>query len=261
MIDLYKIMQIKVGRILISGFVILLVAAAAVMVFGTGNSRFVIDQDHLQATNPSFIHDLHDALTRNRRLLLTFDDGPAGQGIDQRLVDTLTKHGAHAIFFINCVHLYDRNGKALADRIAAINYMINHGDLVENHTFTHAHLLKLSPEAMHNEISRCNNVITQMTGQKPYYFRPPFGETDQTVNSFVESLGMKQVLWNANSYDFMVHDPAGIEKYALFEIGDDSILDMHETYPTSEVLDDLLKKMEHRGYHFVLPVGQPNGHS
>lgn len=233
---------------------VILLPYAIFMSVTDGYSSFVTNQTRLQPVNASVFNQLHALLSWKKYLLLTFDDGPVGGGIDQTLVDTLDKHRAHAIFFINCIHLYDKSGDLSKEKVAAIRYMVQHGNLVENHTFSHPHLLKLPMSAVRKQITDCNVIITRVTGRKPYYFRPPFGATNAAINQLVESLGMRQVLWDANSYDFMVHKPKMIEHYSLFEVGNNSILDMHETYPTSEMLDSLLSKLQYRGYQFVLPV-------
>jgi peptidoglycan/xylan/chitin deacetylase (PgdA/CDA1 family) len=64
---------------------------------------------------------------------------------------------------------------------------------------------------------------------------------------------MKQMLWDANSYDCLVKNPTEIVRRATNETFDASIILMHEKATTAAALDQILTNLEQRGFQFVLP--------
>lgn len=215
---------------------------------GMAAPRFVIDpaMGGIKHANSFGLRKLSDVLAGRKYAVLTFDDGPYGQGVDEQILATLQKHHAHAVFFLVCSHINDATRGELAK-------FENAGDVIGNHTFDHPNLTKLSQPAIRDQIERCNQRIAEVTGKRPGYFRPPFGSTTPAVAEVAKSLGMQQVLWNANSEDSWLKQPQQIEDFSLAQTEDQSILLMHEKPITAGMLDDLLTQLEQRGFQFVLP--------
>lgn len=187
-----------------------------------------------------------DMLAGRKYAMLTFDDGPYGDGVDESILDILRRHHAHAIFFLVCSHLTDSTAHVLGEIEKA-------GDLVGNHSYDHPHLNELSPSDLAHQIEGCSARISELGGQRPRYFRPPFGQTTPSILHAEQAAGMQQVLWNANSEDSWLKRPDQILYWSLEETGNDSILLMHDVPTTAVALDSVLTRLEGRGYRFVLP--------
>ncbi|HUA81773.1 MAG TPA: polysaccharide deacetylase family protein [Dyella sp.] len=215
---------------------------------GMAAPRFALDKgmDRIAQTNGSGLRSVSDVLAGRKYAVLTFDDGPYGYGLDERILQILRKHHAHAVFFLVCTHINDANRHVLGE-------IESDGNLIGNHGFDHSNLAKLSKTEMTHQVEDCNERIAQLTGKRPYYFRPSFGSTSAQVTDVVRSFGMKQMLWNANSGDGWLTQPDQIRDFSLSEVEDQSIVLLHERPRTAAMLDELLTKLEERGFQFELP--------
>ena len=71
----------------------------------------------------------------------------------------------------------------------------------ENHTNTHAHMTLIKPEQQIFEICRASQVIRNVTGERPVFFRPPGGSWNEEVRESVGRSGIKYLLmWNVQIY-------------------------------------------------------------
>ena len=100
---------------------------------------------------------------------LTFDDGPnfAGDNTMNRMLDILEKHGVVASFFLIA-------NKISQENTAVIERAVKMGCDIENHTWSHQDMTKLTREQMIEEYNKCDEAIIKITGKKPVLFRPPF---------------------------------------------------------------------------------------
>ncbi|HET7300945.1 MAG TPA: polysaccharide deacetylase family protein [Oleiagrimonas sp.] len=196
-----------------------------------------------------------DWLARRRYIMLTFDDGPYGKGVDAKILAILAKHHAHAVFFEVCAHINSAT-RRVPKRILAT------GNMLGNHTYNHRHLPKLDPEALHRQIADCSAMLTSVTGQRPSLFRPPWGQLSPAAINVIRAAGMHAVLWDVNSEDTSFKSPHGIVRMSLYEASlGGHILLLHSRPTTAKALDTLLTALQQRGFRFVLPSvsGSPIG--
>lgn len=123
---------------------------------------------------------------RPEKLALTFDDGP-NPTITSKLLDLLAKHNAKATFFL--VGKYVRESPSLVKEIA------QRGHSPGNHTDTHANLFFCGPQKTQTQLQRCSESIANVIGEKPRWFRPPFGFRSPWLSSIVQRQGMQTVMW------------------------------------------------------------------
>jgi peptidoglycan/xylan/chitin deacetylase (PgdA/CDA1 family) len=133
--------------------------------------------------------------SRPEKLALTFDDGP-NPAITPQLLDLLTKHNAKATFFL--VGKYARQSRALAKEIA------QRGHLLGNHTDTHPNLIFCGPERSHNELLRCSESLAEITGEKPRWFRPPFGFRSPWLGGIAQGQDLRLAMWTLIPGDWRV---------------------------------------------------------
>jgi len=127
------------------------------------------------------------------QIALTFDDGPT-PGVTDRILDELKQRGAHATFFM----IGGRIAKApdLARRVVA------EGHDVGNHTFTHPKLTELPPMRAEEEIQKTQDVIHDVLGLQPAWFRPPYGDFRDNLAPLVTSRNMRIVMGNVDPADW-----------------------------------------------------------
>jgi peptidoglycan/xylan/chitin deacetylase (PgdA/CDA1 family) len=212
---------------------------------GMATPRFVLapEMGGIKHASGFSLRKVSDVLAGRKYTVLTFDDAPYGHGLDEQILATLQKHHAHAVFFSVCSHINEATRGELAK-------FANAGDLIGNQTYDHPNLAR---PAIRQQIESCNQRIAEVTGKRPTYFRPPFGSTTPAVSDVAKSLGMQQMLWNANSEDSWVKQPEQIRDFSVSQTEDQSILLMHEKPTTAAALDDILTQLEQRGFQFVLP--------
>jgi peptidoglycan-N-acetylglucosamine deacetylase len=76
------------------------------------------------------------------------------------------------------------------------------GHAIGNHTWDHPRLASLAEDQIRDELVRTSEAIADTTGRAPELFRPPFGDTDATVERVAVELGMRQVLWDVDAQDW-----------------------------------------------------------
>ena len=253
----YLAISIRISaRQLMASLAVLLLCAGLLLLVGAHlpPPRFVLstDQKSIEALDYPFWRMASDKLAGRKYVVLTFDDGFYNDGIiDESILDILRWHHAHAMFFLICSHL----------NYAADHVLIeigNAGNIIGNHSYDHAHLNELNLVDLQQQIERCSTRIAGLTGQRPHFFRPPFGETSLQVAQVAQSAGMEQVLWNANSQDSWMKKPDQILSMSLQQTDGGSILLMHDRPATAVALDRVLTDLEQRGFRFVLPVERPS---
>ncbi len=130
---------------------------------------------------------------RPGELALTFDDGP-NSAWTPRLLDLLADHNVKATFFL--LGKFAKAERELACRVA------DAGHLIGNHTWSHPDLSRLPDSNVLDELTRTNDLLTQIIGKPVRYFRPPFGARRPYVLKLARQLGLIPVIWNAMTSDW-----------------------------------------------------------
>jgi peptidoglycan/xylan/chitin deacetylase (PgdA/CDA1 family) len=124
---------------------------------------------------------------------LTFDDGPSN-GNTPALLNALRQAGLRATMF--------NEGQFAASAPAQVRAQVSAGMWVGNHSYTHPHLTQLSQAQVDSEISRTQTAIANAGGGTPRLFRPPYGETNGTVQAVEAKYGLRQIIWDVDSGDW-----------------------------------------------------------
>jgi peptidoglycan/xylan/chitin deacetylase (PgdA/CDA1 family) len=132
------------------------------------------------------------AATCNGYVGLTFDDGPTGS--TSALLTVLRNNGVRATMF--------NIGQNAQNNRSAAQAQVSAGMWVGNHSWSHAHMTTMSQAQMQSDLSQTSTAIQSATGTRPVLFRPPYGETNATLQSVASSLGMRQVIWDVDSQDW-----------------------------------------------------------
>lgn len=180
-------------------------------------------------------------------ILITIDDGPSKYATG--MAETLTKHHAKAIFFINGTH--DKKNPGV---IASLH---KSGFTIGSHTWDHANLkLTLNIEKVKKEIDSNTALIIKETGSAPHFFRPPYGISTVFVKEYVKKNGMISMNWSGAALDWEKNtkDEKVFIKNVMNGLHGGEILLIHEHEWTAKHLDTLLTTLEQKGYTFVDPA-------
>jgi peptidoglycan/xylan/chitin deacetylase (PgdA/CDA1 family) len=132
------------------------------------------------------------AATCNGYVGLTFDDGP-GTGT-ANLLNVLRQNGLRATMF--------NEGQYAAQYPSQVRAQVTAGMWVGNHSYTHPHLTQQSQAQIDSEISRTQQAIANAGGGTPKLFRPPYGETNATLQAVEAKYGLTQIIWDVDSQDW-----------------------------------------------------------
>ncbi|MEV6447280.1 MULTISPECIES: polysaccharide deacetylase family protein [unclassified Amycolatopsis] len=124
---------------------------------------------------------------------LTFDDGPSNAHTPA-ILNALRQNGLRATMF--------NEGQYAAAYPAQVRAEVSAGMWVGNHSYTHPHLTQQSQAQVDSEISRTQQAIAAAGGGTPRLFRPPYGETNATVQSVEARYGLRQIIWDVDSGDW-----------------------------------------------------------
>ncbi|ANE49027.1 xylanase deacetylase [Paenibacillus swuensis] len=183
-----------------------------------------------------------------KAVLLTFDDGPKDKAIIESMLNTLDKHKAKAIFFVNGyrVKQHPELLKLIADRKQTIG----------NHSWDHIDLKKQSAAEVSKQLGDVQAIVKKITGISPKYFRPPFGSGGDAVKKEALRQGMLFMTWSNGSEDWLgknKNKPDQVINNVMKQLAPGSNILMHELPWTAEALDILLTKMTSQGYVFINP--------
>jgi peptidoglycan/xylan/chitin deacetylase (PgdA/CDA1 family) len=181
-------------------------------------------------------------------VLLTIDDAPDKFGL--QMAELLKELGVKAIYFVNG-HFIDspEEQKILKD-------IYNLGFPIGNHTWNHKNLKELSDEQQYEEIVKLNDEIEAITGERPKFFRAPFGSNTDYARELAKQEGMVLMNWTYG-YDFMKDY---MTKEAITDImintpllTNGANLLMHDREWTYLALGDIVKGLKQKGYEIVDP--------
>jgi len=201
--------------------------------------------------NAYFIVPIDKEKTESKVVLLTFDDGPKDHNTLDPLLDTLDKHNAKAIFFVNGYRV-----KANPDLLKEID---DRNQVIGNHSWDHIELKKEQEPKIKEQIESVQAIVKELTGKTPVFFRPPHASSNDAVRKVAKENGLLFMTWSNGSLDWDMKNiaedkrPQAIIDNVMKQLHSGSNILMHELPWTAKALDDLLTQLEQKGYSFVDP--------
>jgi peptidoglycan/xylan/chitin deacetylase (PgdA/CDA1 family) len=130
---------------------------------------------------------------RGRTMVLTFDDGPDPR-YTPHILDTLAEYDVRAMFFV-C-------GEMAVDNQDLLARMADDGHVVGNHTWTHPLLTRLKRSQIRSEMKRTSDVIENAYGERPLWFRAPYGAWNRAAFQLGAEMGMEPLAWTVDTLDW-----------------------------------------------------------
>lgn len=183
---------------------------------------------------------MQSSAVRPLQVALTFDDGPH-QTCTPALLNGLKQREVKATFFLM--------GENIAGKEPLVQRMQAEGHLIGNHGYRHIQMTKEEAEQACADIEQTEKLIQSITGKRPEYLRPPYGDWNEQLECRVN---LTTVLWNVDSLDWKFQNTDRIVRRVEKDVKDGDIILMHDIFSTSveaalRIVDDLQK----RGYEFV----------
>lgn len=184
-----------------------------------------------------------------KAVLLTIDDAPDKYALE--MAKTLKELDAPAIFFVNG-HFIDTE-----EEQARLKEIYDLGFPIGNHTKTHANLKQISEQEQQEEIQMVSDTVEQVTGERPKFFRAPYGVNSDFSRAFVKEDGMLLMNWTYG-YDWekKYTDATAIADIMVNTefLRDGANLLMHDREWTAAALKDIVVGLRAKGYDLIDPA-------
>ncbi|WP_217585727.1 polysaccharide deacetylase family protein [Lentibacillus saliphilus] len=181
-------------------------------------------------------------------VLLTIDDAPDQYALE--MARTLKELDAGAIFFVNGHFMETEEKKAI------VKQLYDMGFLIGNHTYSHSSLPDLSTEEQKEEIVRVNDMVEEITGERPAFFRAPFGANTDYTKEVAKQEKMVLMNW-VYGYDWekQYRTPEALTDIMVNTdlLGNGANLLMHDREWTSAALGQIVTGLRDKGYEIVKP--------
>lgn len=174
---------------------------------------------------------------------LTFDDGPSG-AITETFLKELEDRGAACTFFV-C-------GYRMEDFPTDLSAYATHGHELGVHGWSHQYLRGLDASALQAELGETARMITELSGIRPAWLRPPGGLYDDAVRAAAAELELSIALWNVDPEDWNHRSQSEIVSHILRQVGDGDVILLHDIFETSRAAAlELVDALQDRGYRLV----------
>jgi peptidoglycan/xylan/chitin deacetylase (PgdA/CDA1 family) len=178
------------------------------------------------------------------KICFTFDDGPVENTRD--VLAVLNKHEVKATFFLI--------GKNCKENQNILKEIVAEGHIIGNHSFSHENSIGWSSTSkVIEEIEQTNQIIKEVSGIQPQFYRPPFGITNPKIARAIAKTKMISVGWTIRTFDTVVKDAEKLiakVKPRLNKKG--HIILMHDSCPQTVVaLDQLIINCKEKGIKIV----------
>ncbi|ADX68267.1 MULTISPECIES: polysaccharide deacetylase family protein [Weeksella] len=190
-----------------------------------------------------FLSVYYHQKTNARIVALTFDDGPTEW--TGEFLSLLEKYKAKATFF--CI------GNQIKQYPEIFEQIIQNQHEIGNHTQSHLNQTGfLSYQKLKKEILNNDEIIEKYMGEKPSYFRPPFGVSNPTFAKVLQDTNHQVIGWSVRSLDTVIKEEKTIAKRVLRKVKPGSIILMHDTSEKSLLaLERILQELYNNQYQMV----------
>lgn len=170
---------------------------------------------------------------------ITFDDGPHPTYTNQ-IVNNLKEFNIKSTFF--------SLSKNVVQYPKVTNGIKAEGMEIANHSHDHPQLPKLNESQLDFQILSSTDKITGVIGEKPKFFRCPYGAGTNVakVRTRIAKEDMVHVFWSVDSLDWQDHNPASIvervKKQVSMSKNGGGIILFHDIHPQSVIASKEIMK-------------------
>jgi len=165
---------------------------------------------------------------------------------------TMADRGIYGIFFVNGMYLQGEDGE---EGRQALKEIADMGHVIGNHTLTHYSLDQVpDEETLRHEIIGNQDIIEEVIGYRPQFFRPPHGIEIPELEEILEEENMVGMNWSYGfDWDENYSDPATLADVMVNTefLSPGANLLMHDLTWTNEAMPAILDGIQVKGYEFV----------
>ncbi|WP_433943095.1 polysaccharide deacetylase family protein [Paenibacillus sp. SN-8-1] len=191
--------------------------------------------------------EIYDVKTSEKKVALTFDDGPDNRYTPQ-ILDILKDNQVKATFFLV--------GRQIDKDPSVVKRIFSEGHEIGNHTVNHPNLNKMEVQQISQEVENNNAKIKKLTGYTPVLFRSPYGNASEQVKEVLKDSHLLLINWSVDTRDWKETSPEMILANLKKEIRPGSIVLQHsfggkKVHNTIAALPEEIKWLKEQGYTLV----------
>lgn len=164
----------------------------------------------------------------------------------------MANRGIYGIFFVNGMYLQGEDGE---EGRQALKEIADMGHVIGNHTLTHYSLDQVpDEETLRHEIIGNQDIIEEVIGYRPQFFRPPHGIEIPELEGILEEENMVAMNWSYGfDWDENYSNPAMLADVMVNTefLSPGANLLMHDLTWTNEAMPAILDGIQGKGYEFV----------
>jgi peptidoglycan/xylan/chitin deacetylase (PgdA/CDA1 family) len=173
---------------------------------------------------------------------LTFDDGP-DPSHTAGILEILSRFRVPATFFVL--------GQWAGRWPDLVREEARRGHSVQNHTWSHANVTRLSDSAFASQIDPTSDLIGRLAGVRPRCLRPPGGNHNAASDQRAAQHGLHVATWNVDPRDWTWISADQIVNRILSQLKPVSVVVLHDRTHIIDALPTLIEQLRARGYHFA----------
>jgi len=174
---------------------------------------------------------------------LSFDDGP-NETTTVQMLDILEEFEVPASFFVIGQNINDTTARQMKRAMGL-------GCEIQNHSYSHSFMSRLSAEDVKEEIRRTDELIEKYTGTRPWLFRPPYIDHNASMHesighTFISGVGCRD--WEAD------HSAQARYEELIPKVQDGDIILLHDFIGndnTVTALRQIIPELKKQGFTFV----------
>lgn len=197
-------------------------------------------------TNLTFAQASYDeknepvTVIRKSCVALTFDDGP-DVTLTPLLLSILAREQVRATFYLV--------GSRVAMWPNIVREILNNGNEVGNHSWSHSQFSLLTPSEIRLEITKTDNAIEDATGVRPKTLRAPYDD----LNDKIKQLFRRPfIFWDVDTEDWKHRSSKRVADVAISNSRDGSIVLLHDIHRTTvNAVETIISGLKLRRFKFV----------
>jgi Predicted xylanase/chitin deacetylase len=160
--------------------------------------------------------------TAEKVIALSFDDGPNPE-TTENILALLSEYNASATFF-----MLGKNAEKYPDIVKKV---IESGNEIGNHTYSHERMTYKSPDFIKNEIEKTDSLLREFGYEKSIPFRTPYGHKLLFLPYYLMKTDRTHYLWDVELNDWESPPPHEVYTGFVNQMSNGSIVLLHDGYP------------------------------
>ena len=190
---------------------------------------------------------IYSVETDGKKIAISFD-AAWGNEFTMGILDILDKYKIKSTCFLVgfWIGKYPEDVKEIHKR----------GHDIGNHSANHPYMSKIDDEQILKELCIVGDKIEELTGKRPYLFRPPFGDYNDRLINICRENGYYAIQWDVDSLDWKELGVQPVVDRVTRNVKNGSIVLFHNNAKyVLEYLPMVIERLQREGYE-IIPISQ-----